>query len=312
MGRTSNTRAARFPPPVRVFARACGGWHAVCSWRGASEQAEKGSVLDVEMTILDKQSKSVPIDEQANDDVVHLYRFQIEEARIRAAYAKRQKADARYSSFNRGHLFLMQEREQCVLTLLHRGGFAPLQATKILDVGCGTGYWLRAFIQWGARPDNLTGIDLLVDHLTDARALCPEAVTLVHGNAAALDFPDATFDLVVQSTVFTSVLDANMKHQMAAEMLRVVKDDGGILWYDFSVNNPWNPDVRGVKRREIAHLFPGCRMKLQRLTLVPPLVRLLAPYSWFACYVLGKIPWLCTHYLGLISKELGPTELTVR
>ena len=26
--------------------------------------------------MLDKQSKSVPIDEQANDDVMHLYRFQ--------------------------------------------------------------------------------------------------------------------------------------------------------------------------------------------------------------------------------------------
>jgi hypothetical protein len=34
-----------------------------------------GSVLDVEMTMLDKQSKGVPIDEQANDDVVHLDRF---------------------------------------------------------------------------------------------------------------------------------------------------------------------------------------------------------------------------------------------
>jgi len=32
-----------------------------------------GSVLDVEMTILDKQSKGIPIDEQPNDDVVHLY-----------------------------------------------------------------------------------------------------------------------------------------------------------------------------------------------------------------------------------------------
>ena len=34
-----------------------------------------GSVLDVEMTMLDKQSKGVPIDEHANDDVVHLDRF---------------------------------------------------------------------------------------------------------------------------------------------------------------------------------------------------------------------------------------------
>jgi hypothetical protein len=36
---------------------------------------KNGSVLDVEMTMLDKQSKGVPIDEQANDDVVHLDRF---------------------------------------------------------------------------------------------------------------------------------------------------------------------------------------------------------------------------------------------
>jgi hypothetical protein len=36
---------------------------------------ERGSVLDVEMAILDKQSKGVAIDEQANDDVVHLYRL---------------------------------------------------------------------------------------------------------------------------------------------------------------------------------------------------------------------------------------------
>ena len=34
-----------------------------------------GSVVDVEMTMLDKQSKGVPMDAQANDDVGHLDRF---------------------------------------------------------------------------------------------------------------------------------------------------------------------------------------------------------------------------------------------
>ena len=229
---------------------------------------------------------------------------QIEEARIRAAYAKRQKDDARYSYFSMGHLFMMQEREQCLLTVFKRNDLAPLHTKKILEVGCGTGYWLREFIKWGARPENITGIDLLANRVAEARYLCPEAVRVMYGNAAELAFPDATFDLVVQSTVFTSVLDARMKQQMASEMLRVVKDDGFILWYDYHVNNPWNPDVRGIKRQEISQLFPGCRIKLQRLTLVPPLVRLLAPYSWLACYILGKIPWLRTHYFGLISKEL--------
>jgi SAM-dependent methyltransferase len=229
---------------------------------------------------------------------------QIEEARIRAAYAKRQKDDARYSYFSMGHLFMMQEREQRLLTVLKRNDLEPLHIKKILEVGCGTGYWLREFIKWGARPENITGIDLLANRVAEARYLCPEAVRIMCGNAAELAFPDATFDLVVQSTVFTSVLDALMRQQMASEMLRVVKDDGFILWYDYHVNNPWNPDVRGIKRQEISQLFPGCRIKLQRITLVPPLVRLLAPYSWLACYILGKIPWLRTHYFGLISKEL--------
>src|SRR5712691_1952551 len=227
----------------------------------------------------------------------------VEEARIQMVYANRQRYDARYSWFNPGHLFLVQERERRLLTLLQRHGFTLLDTYKMLEIGCGTGYWLREFITWGARPENITGIDLLSDRVTEAKKLSPEAVQIQCGSAAELAFPSDTFDLVLQSTVFTSVLDSNLKQQMASEMLRVVKSDGLILWYDYHVNNPWNPDVRGVKRQEIEQLFPGCLIQLQRITLAPPLVRLLAPYSWLACYLLGKIPWLCTHYLGVIRKE---------
>ena len=35
----------------------------------------------------------------------------LEEARIKAAYAKRQDDNIRYSCFNRGELFMMQDRE---------------------------------------------------------------------------------------------------------------------------------------------------------------------------------------------------------
>ncbi len=225
----------------------------------------------------------------------------VEEARIRAVYAKRQEGD-RYSWFSPGHLFMIQERERRLLALLARHGFAPLNTKKILEIGCGTGYWLREFLKWGARPENITGIDLLLDRVAKARELCPGAVNVQCGSAAQLAFPDATFDLVLQSTVFTSVLDPDMKQQIASEMLRVVKGECLILWYDYHVNNPWNPDVRCVKKGEIYQLFPGCRIELQRITLAPPLVRLLALYSWLVCYVLERIPWLRTHYLGVIRK----------
>jgi ubiquinone/menaquinone biosynthesis C-methylase UbiE len=182
-------------------------------------------------------------------------------------------------------------------------GFAALETKEIIEVGCGTGYWLREFIKWGADPTRISGVDLLPDRVAKARELCPEGVTVQLGNAAKLAFPDNTFDIVLQSTVFTSVLDYDMKRQMAAEMIRVVKGSGLILWYDYHVDNPWNPDVRGVKKQEIYQLFPGYRVELRRITLAPPLVRLLAPYSWLVCHLLAKIPWLCTHYLGAIQRQ---------
>jgi ubiquinone/menaquinone biosynthesis C-methylase UbiE len=224
-----------------------------------------------------------------------------EEARIREAYARRQ-GGTRYSWFNSGHVFMAQEIERRLLALLARYGFAPLNTQKILEVGCGTGYWLREFIKWGARPENIVGIDLLADRIGEAGRLCPKGVQLQCGSAEEILFPDETFDLVLQSTVFTSVLDSGMKQRMAAEMFRVLKQEGLVLWYDYHVNNPWNPDVRSVRRREIYQLFHGCRIELQRLTLAPPLARFLAPYSWLACYMLAKIPLLCTHYLGVIRK----------
>jgi len=225
-----------------------------------------------------------------------------EEARIRAAYAKREADDARYSWFNAGYQFMMQERERRLLALLRRYDYENLESKQILEVGCGTGQWLRDFIKWGARPENMTGIDLLAERASKARRLCPPAVHIERASAADLPFSDERFDVVLQSTVFTSILDLDLKRRVAAEMMRVVKPEGFILWYDYHVNNPWNSDVRGVNRREIIQLFPDCGVELRRITLLPPLARLLAPHSYLACYLLEKFSPLCTHYLGVIRK----------
>jgi ubiquinone/menaquinone biosynthesis C-methylase UbiE len=227
--------------------------------------------------------------------------FDSEEARIREAYARRQGGSI-YSLFNPGHLLLVQERERRVLRLLERYGYDDLDSRQILEVGCGKGYWLRDFVKWGARPENIVGIDLLADCISEARRLCPEDIRLKCGNVVELDFLDGTFDLVLQSTVFSSILDPRMKLQIASEILRVVKPTGLILWYDYHINNQKNPDVQAVKKGEIYHLFSGCKIELQRITLAPPLARLLAPYSWLACSLLERIPWLCTHYLGTIRR----------
>jgi ubiquinone/menaquinone biosynthesis C-methylase UbiE len=225
-----------------------------------------------------------------------------EESRIQKAYARRNDG-ALYSWFNAGQLFNVQMRERILLEQLRQCGCEDLQSKKLLEVGCGNGHWLREFVKWGASPANVNGVELLDDRVTEAKRLCPVEVQIMQGSAAKLEFADEAFDLVLQSMVFTSILDSALKQQIALEMMRVVKSEGIIFWYDYHVNNPWNSDVRGVKRREIFRLFPNCRIHLQRITLAPPLARVLAPYSYLLCYLLEKFPPLCTHYLGVIRKQ---------
>src|SRR5687768_15043996 len=156
--------------------------------------------------------------------------FRREEERIRTTYAAR-AGEACYAESVTGR-FQFQERERQVLQTLDRHGFMPLAGKRILEVGCGTGKWLRDLIAWGADPQNVFGVELLQASATRARRLCPQEITIECGSAAELRFDSGTFDLVLQATVFTSVLDGDMKRAMAAEMLRVLRPGGLILWYD--------------------------------------------------------------------------------
>jgi ubiquinone/menaquinone biosynthesis C-methylase UbiE len=155
-------------------------------------------------------------------------------------------------------------------------------------------------MDYGALPENLYGIDLLEDKIAEAQRLQPN-LNLTWGNAEQLPYQDAFFDIVLQFTVFTSILDAAMTKNLAREMLRVLKPKGIIVWYDFFVGNPSNPDVRGVGRREIRRLFPRCGTLMSRVTLAMPLARAVDPRSALLAYLLQGIPLLCTHYLGVIQ-----------
>jgi ubiquinone/menaquinone biosynthesis C-methylase UbiE len=228
----------------------------------------------------------------------------VEAERIRDAYARRKKGpQGRYSFLDPSHVLLIQERDSELLSLLSRNGVESLEGKRILEIGCGTGYLLRAFLQWGAYPENVFGIDLLQERIDQARKLCPQGVRLECGNAVALDFPDGSFDIVMQSVVFSSILDSEMRQQIAAEMLRVLRPGSFVLWYDFFVDNPRNPDVRGIRSSKIRNLFPGCQVYLRRITLAPPIGRLVGQYSPFVYMLLSRSKILCTHYLGLIKKN---------
>jgi ubiquinone/menaquinone biosynthesis C-methylase UbiE len=172
---------------------------------------------------------------------------------------------------------------------------------RALDVGCGAGWLLRKLISYGAKPENLCGIDLLPRAIEVAKKITPN-VDFRCGNAAALPFGSESFELVTQFTMFTSIVEDGMKRSIAMEMLRVLKPHGIILWYDYFIRKPTNIDVKGIDKREIKELFPNCAFDFKKVTLAPPIARTIAPYSFLMCYLLEKIPWARTHYLAVIRK----------
>jgi len=81
-----------------------------------------------------------------------------------------------------------------------------------------------------------------------------------------------------------------------------VKPGGGVLWYDFTVDNPRNRDVRGVPEARLRQLFPQSQARVQRLTLAPPLARAVVRVHPALYTVFNVLPALRTHVLAWIAK----------
>ncbi|MBC7185755.1 MAG: class I SAM-dependent methyltransferase [Calditrichaeota bacterium] len=227
--------------------------------------------------------------------------------RLRAEYADRDRRLAGsdiYSLFNPAHLFMTQQRQRVTLKTLRRFGFYPLDRYRILEIGCGRGGVLLEYLGFGATPAHVHGIDLLEDRVAEAHARMP-SLALSCADGQHLPYRDCSFDLVMQYTAFSSILDDTVKTNIAREMLRVLRPDGAIIWYDYWLN-PTNRQAHGIRPAEIRRLFPGCEYRFQRITLAPPVTRKLIVLSWIICAILEKIVFLNTHYFAIIRRISSP------
>ncbi|MBK6862634.1 MAG: class I SAM-dependent methyltransferase [Ideonella sp.] len=224
---------------------------------------------------------------------------------LRQRYARR--ADAalarRYRMLDPAVWQSVQERQRALLRLLARVGIDDPAPLRLLEVGCGSGGNLLELLRIGFVPANLCGIELLPERFAQARAVLPAALPLIEGDALAVAVPPASFDIVFVSTVFSSLLDEAFQHRLADAMWRWTKPGGALLWYDFTFDNPRNPDVRGVPLARVRALFPAAlSVEARRVTLAPPIARAVCrvhPALYTAC---NALPLLRTHLLCWIAK----------
>ena len=226
-----------------------------------------------------------------------------ESARVRAEYRRRREthSDDRYAPWQPAEVFLRERRRRIAGALLREADVFPVPGDPCLEIGCGSIGWLGELLCWGLRERDLHGIELDPVRYERIHEALPGA-DLRMGDATALPWPDGSFRLVILSTVVTSILDAEVRQALCTEASRVIRPGGALLWYDFAVNNPRNPAVRRVGRRELAALFPTLRARVRSSTLAPPLARAVAPRSWGAAALLEMIPWLRTHLVAVLVK----------
>lgn len=229
--------------------------------------------------------------------------YAAERERIRAEYERRslEVEGSLYAAWNPVEAFMRAGRERAAVELLCSAGVFPREGNRCLEVGYGRLGWLGTLISWGLRETDLSGIELDESRAAAARRALPAADLRV-GDATSLPWDDQTFKLVVVSTVFTSILQAEMRQRIANEIKRVLAPGGALLWYDFRVNNPKNKHVRKIDRRELRGLFQGMAGKVKSATLAPPLARLLAPQSHLLAVVAESIPPLRTHHVAVLLK----------
>lgn len=223
---------------------------------------------------------------------------------IRERYARRSTLpEARYSRFNPEVLARIHERQRATIAVLRSYGIESLGGLDVLEIGCGSGANLIELLELGAQPERLVGNELLTERLDRARRLLPATVRLLPGDASALPIGEGVFDIVYQSTVFSSILDDALQTRLASAMWRWLRPGGAVLWYDFTYNNPHNPDVRGVPLARIRSLFPAGRIDARRVTLAPPIARRVVRLHPSLYTLFNLLPVLRTHLLCWIGKS---------
>lgn len=132
---------------------------------------------------------------------------------IRDRYERRKRINEidLYNPLNPAVYLNLQEKERALINWIHSSKLTPIENKRILEIGCGYGGNLLQFIKLGFKPENIVGNELLEERAQFARSRLPKSTNIIVGDASSLQLKYGSFDIVFQSTVFTSILDTDFQ-----------------------------------------------------------------------------------------------------
>jgi len=126
---------------------------------------------------------------------------------------------------------------------------------KMLDIGAGNGILaIKAALK--NRTLDVVGVDYWGKDWQYSKSVCEQNARIanvaehVHfqkGDAASLNFPDATFDIVVSNLTFHEVKKVVSKIDVLEEALRVLKPGGKFVFIDYFYEDRYYGDAAGFE-----------------------------------------------------------------
>lgn len=211
---------------------------------------------------------------------------------VYSGYSRSPRKRRAWAADNPGNIAI---RRELLARITEQAGPELAAEGQILDIGCGTGWLLRALAEAGASPDRLAGVDALPARVEAARGAVPGASIAV-GDALHLDFADGSVALALMLTVLSSLPDRAAVRAALAEARRVLAPGGLLLVYEPRVSNPLNRETLLLRDGDLeaAGIAPS---RSTSLTLVPALARRLGGAAPERYERLVRVTVLRTHRL---------------
>ena len=190
----------------------------------------------------------------------------------------------------------MSERERVGEVVFELAGPTLLSAARILDVGCGSGWWLERLASDASVSAELEGLELLPERRAAAAGRAPGA-TITLGDARRLPYGNRRFDVVTMFTTLSSLASVSDALAAFGEALRVVGPSGVVLVWEPRFPNPLNRDTLSIPGGMLREAAGGSRVAVRTTTVMPPLARRLGSRTDRLYPRLARVGLLRSHRL---------------